>query len=71
MLNSVWACAQAWEDGGYSDDMSLAAKCNQHGLRIYCPNNAVCMQRLEPHVSFSRYWNYLRRCASASAIKLW
>lgn len=36
---------QAWEDGGYSDDLIVASTCSQHGLTILCPSFAVFPQR--------------------------
>ena len=29
--------SQAWEHGGYSDDLIVAAQCKRHGLQILCP----------------------------------
>lgn len=39
----AWA-GQAWEHGGYSDDLIVAAQCNRHGLRILCPAFALFPQ---------------------------
>ena len=38
------AAGQAWEHGGYSDDLIVAAQCNRHGLRILCPAFALFPQ---------------------------
>lgn len=40
-------CSQAWEDGGYSDDLIVASTCSQHGLTILCPSFAVFPQRYD------------------------
>lgn len=52
---------QAWREGGYSDDLTLASQCTQHGLAIAVPSFAVFPQWLEASYSWPRYWNYLRR----------
>jgi hypothetical protein len=63
---------QAWEDGGYSDDMTAASVCNEARLRIACPASAVFLQTIEPTFTLSRYWSYLRRCAlAAPLLRLW
>ena len=36
---------QAWREGGYSDDLIVAAKCAEHGLKILCPSSAIFPQR--------------------------
>lgn len=51
----------AWADGGYSDDLTLAARCTQLGLLVMCPPHAIYPQWLEGSYSLRRYWNYLRR----------
>lgn len=35
---------QAWEDGGYSDDLTVASQCTEQGLVIYCPSYAIFPQ---------------------------
>ncbi len=44
--------AQAWEHGGYSDDLIVAAQCSRHGLHILCPAFALypqwCAARQQP-----------------------
>ena len=35
---------QAWSDGGYSDDLTVASKCTEQGLVIYCPSYAIFPQ---------------------------
>lgn len=40
----VYGRGQAWEHGGYSDDLIVAAQCNSHGLRILCPAFALFPQ---------------------------
>lgn len=35
---------QAWEEGGYSDDLTVASKCTEQGLVIYCPSYAIFPQ---------------------------
>ncbi len=36
----------AWADGGYSDDLIVAAKCTEHGLFVASPACAVFPQRI-------------------------
>ncbi len=52
---------QAWRNGGYSDDMLLAAKCSEAKLAIAAPSHALFAQWLPQYVSLGAYWNYLRR----------
>lgn len=54
---------QAWEEGGYSDDMTATAKCSQHRLRVVSPPSAVFVQRIRGQTGFAEHWGYLRRCA--------
>ncbi|WVZ67753.1 hypothetical protein U9M48_016793 [Paspalum notatum var. saurae] len=49
------------KDGGYSDDMTLAAIAGQHKRLISSPPVAVFPHPLASDLSFSRYWNYLRK----------
>jgi hypothetical protein len=39
-------CAQAWSEGGYSDDLIVAARCGEAGLSVLCPSSAVFRQTL-------------------------
>ncbi|GMY36115.1 Ceramide glucosyltransferase, nucleotide-diphospho-sugar transferase [Fagus crenata] len=48
-------------DGGYSDDMTLAAIAEAHKRLITSPPVAVFPHPLSSDLSFSRYWNYLRK----------
>ncbi|XWS72090.1 hypothetical protein CRYUN_Cryun02cG0010800 [Craigia yunnanensis] len=48
-------------DGGYSDDMTLAAIAGAHKRLITSPPVAVFPHPLGSDLSFSRYWNYLRK----------
>uniref|UniRef100_A0A7C9A6L0 ceramide glucosyltransferase n=1 Tax=Opuntia streptacantha TaxID=393608 RepID=A0A7C9A6L0_OPUST len=48
-------------DGGYSDDMTLAAIAGDHKKLITSPPVAVFPHPLASDLSFSRYWNYLRK----------
>jgi len=34
----------AWQDGGYSDDLTVAARATQLGLHVYCPSYAIFPQ---------------------------
>lgn len=36
--------AQAWSEGGYSDDLIVAAKCAEAGMHIHCPSSAIFRQ---------------------------
>ncbi|KAL9242321.1 hypothetical protein vseg_016334 [Gypsophila vaccaria] len=48
-------------DGGYSDDMTLAAIAGAHKKLITSPPVAVFPHPLASDLNFSRYWNYLRK----------
>ncbi|XP_039139060.1 uncharacterized protein LOC120276398 [Dioscorea cayenensis subsp. rotundata] len=48
-------------DGGYSDDMTLAAIAGEHKKLIFSPPVAVFPHPLASDLSFARYWNYLRK----------
>ncbi|KAI3969003.1 hypothetical protein MKW92_020766 [Papaver armeniacum] len=48
-------------DGGYSDDMTLAAIAGQHKRLITSPPVAVFPHPHASDLSFPRYWNYLRK----------
>lgn len=48
-------------DGGYSDDMTLAAVAGAHKRLITSPPVAVFPHPLASDLSFARYWNYLRK----------
>ncbi|CAI9100441.1 OLC1v1037553C4 [Oldenlandia corymbosa var. corymbosa] len=48
-------------DGGYSDDMTLAAIAGANKRLITSPPVAVFPHPLASDLSFSRYWNYLRK----------
>lgn len=61
MVHHTFGIMQAWQEGGYSDDLIVAAKCAQHKLKILCPSGAIFPQRLEARYSWKQYWNYLRR----------
>jgi Glycosyl transferase family 21 len=50
-----------WTDGGYSDDLTVAARCTELGLQVLCPSYAIFPQYLDANYSIKRYWNYLRR----------
>ncbi|XP_047307746.1 uncharacterized protein LOC124911322 [Impatiens glandulifera] len=48
-------------DGGYSDDMTLAAISSANKRLITSPPTALFPHPLASDLSFSRYWNYLRK----------
>ncbi|KAK7272731.1 hypothetical protein RJT34_29532 [Clitoria ternatea] len=48
-------------DGGYSDDMTLAAISGAHEKLITSPPVAVFPHPLATDLNFGRYWNYLRK----------
>ncbi len=54
---------QAWRDGGYSDDLLLAALCTREGLPVATHRAALLPQLLGggAAASWRGYWNYLRR----------
>ncbi|WIA44233.1 hypothetical protein OEZ86_010544 [Tetradesmus obliquus] len=52
---------QVWRQGGYSDDLLLAAFCTEHGLPIGMPASAYFPQHLPATYTAKQYWNYLRR----------
>ena len=35
---------QAWGEGGYSDDLTVASQCTEQGLDIYCPGYSIFPQ---------------------------
>lgn len=49
------------KDGGYSDDMTLAAIAGAHKRLITSPPVAVFPHPLASDLTFPRYWNYLRK----------
>lgn len=51
----------SWANGGYSDDLTVAARCTELGLQVFCPSYAIFPQYLDAEYSPVRYWNYLRR----------
>lgn len=61
MCDDAYGIMQAWSEGGYSDDLIVAAKCSEHHLKILCPSASCFPQRLQAHYCWSEYWNYLRR----------
>lgn len=52
---------QAWLDGGYSDDLILAAICSRHRLPVLAPRHAIFPQMLDRDTSWRQFWNYMRR----------
>ncbi|XP_072992451.1 uncharacterized protein [Typha latifolia] len=57
----LYGIVSGLRDGGYSDDMTLAAIAGQHKRLISSPPVAVFPHPLASDLSFSRYWNYLRK----------
>uniref|UniRef100_A0A0D9YIV2 ceramide glucosyltransferase n=1 Tax=Oryza glumipatula TaxID=40148 RepID=A0A0D9YIV2_9ORYZ len=57
----LYGIVSGLRDGGYSDDMTLAAIAGQHKRLISSPPVAVFPHPLSSDLSFSRYWNYLRK----------
>lgn len=51
----------ALENGGYSDDMTLAAIASASKQLVVVPSYAVFEHDMSPGWSLRRYWNYLRR----------
>ena len=45
MTNDSYGIMHAWREGGYSDDLIVAAKCLEHKLKILCPSSAIFPQR--------------------------
>lgn len=54
-------CVTKYRDGGYSDDLILAALCDEFGLAVGCPSEAIFPQELRERQSLREWWNYLRR----------
>ena len=50
-----------YETGGYSDDLILAALCDEFGEGVACPCELVFPQRMSDNQSLKNWWNYLRR----------
>jgi len=59
--NDNYGVVSELRDGGYSDDMTLAAISGAHKKLITSPPVAVFPHPLASDLSFSRYWNYLRK----------
>eukprot|EP00261_Vitis_vinifera_P037261 XP_019078504.1 PREDICTED: uncharacterized protein LOC100264719 isoform X2 [Vitis vinifera] len=59
--NDNYGVVSGLRDGGYSDDMTLAAIAGNHKRLITSPPVAVFPHPLASDLSFSRYWNYLRK----------
>ncbi|XP_042438716.1 uncharacterized protein LOC122024217 [Zingiber officinale] len=57
----LYGIVSGLRDGGYSDDMTLAAIAGQYKRLIWSPPVAVFPHPLASDLSFSRYWNYLRK----------
>lgn len=52
---------EAWGQGGYSDDLTVASACTEFGLHIHCPSYALFPQWMECALTMRQWWNYLRR----------
>ncbi|CAN6451411.1 unnamed protein product [Victoria cruziana] len=59
--NDHYGVVSTLRDGGYSDDMTLAAVAGAHKQLITSPAVAVFPHPLASDLSFARYWNYLRK----------
>ncbi|XP_078445814.1 nucleotide-diphospho-sugar transferases superfamily protein isoform X2 [Wolffia australiana] len=59
--NNRYGLVTGLREGGYSDDMTLAAVSGAHKRLITSPPVAVFPHPLSSDLSFSRYWNYLRK----------
>ncbi|CAO2822905.1 unnamed protein product [Amaranthus hypochondriacus] len=59
--NDNYGVVSELRDGGYSDDMTLAAISGAHNNYISSPPIAVFPHPLASDLNFSRYWNYLRK----------
>lgn len=59
--NDNYGVVSGLQDGGYSDDMTLAAIAGNHKRLITSPPVAVFPHPLASDLSFPRYWNYLRK----------
>ncbi|CAA7411000.1 unnamed protein product [Spirodela intermedia] len=59
--NDLYGLVSGLKNGGYSDDMTLAAVAGAHKRLITSPPVAVFPHPLASDLSFSRYWNYLRK----------
>lgn len=51
----------SWSQGGYSDDLTVAARLGKLKRTILCPSTAVFPQWIPGHITMKEYWNYLRR----------
>ena len=61
LADDAHGCASAYREGGYSDDLILAALCDERGETVGCPFEAVFPQRLDPSQTAAQWWNYVRR----------
>lgn len=62
--NSKVRLGKIKQDGGYSDDLIVAALSTALRRSVITPPTACFMSVLPDTVSFYQYWNYLRRQAS-------
>jgi hypothetical protein len=53
--------SQLWREGGYSDDLLLAALAARDGLPVATHRAALLPQLLQAAPGWAAYWNYLRR----------
>ena len=61
LRGNAHGCVDKYRDGGYSDDLILAALCDEHGRTVGCPADAIFPQRMCGRQSTWQWWNYLRR----------
>jgi hypothetical protein len=61
LRRDAFGCVTKYKDGGYSDDLILAALCDEFGLAVGCPSEAIFPQELRERQSLREWWNYLRR----------
>ncbi|XP_077217733.1 uncharacterized protein LOC143852224 isoform X2 [Tasmannia lanceolata] len=59
--NDLYGLVSGLRDGGYSDDMTLAAISGAHKRLIFSPPVAIFPHPLASDLTFPRYWNYLRK----------
>jgi len=59
--SNVCKIKEAYENGGYSDDLIVAAAADRDKRRILCPGNCLFPMPLNPNQKFSEWVNYFHR----------
>ena len=58
-VNDEHGCRSKYERGGYSDDLILAALCDEFRRTVGAPADCIFPQRVKH--TWRQWWNYMRR----------